>query len=162
MVISGYISAGPTIFTKLQHTVVMAATPTRLGFSFNFLSQSQPGPTGHANSNPQGHHLHWPWQWAGTSHTDTSHACAWHNPYKRAGSPNPLLTFWLGMTQVTSRSRHLSQTLARWLVHSTLTIYLIYSPVNLHLSTHSPAVAWQPHVNLKLVPIWQASILASY
>ena len=116
----------------------------------------------HANGSPQGYYLHWPWQWVGTSHTGTFHTCAWHNPYKRAGSPNPLLTFWLDVTQVASRSRHLSQTLSRSSVHLTLTSYLFYLHVDLHLSIHSPAEAWQPHMKLKLLLVWRAIILASY
>ena len=46
--ISGYIPAGPTIFTKLQHAVARVTVSTRLG-SFN---QSQPNPTHHANGSP--------------------------------------------------------------------------------------------------------------
>ena len=43
--------------------------------------------------------------------------------YKRASPPSPLLTFWLNVTPVTSRSRtrHLTWTLARLSVYSPFT-----------------------------------------
>ena len=45
MVLSGYIPAAATIFTKLQHAVAIAAAST----CFGLLNQSQPNPTVHAN-----------------------------------------------------------------------------------------------------------------
>ena len=54
MVLSGYIPAGPTIFTKLQYAVATVAIFTHLGF----LNQSQPDPTDGATGDPQGCHLH--------------------------------------------------------------------------------------------------------
>ena len=63
--------------------------------------------------------------------------------YKRAGSPSPLLTFWLNLTQVTSRSktRHLTQTCQ---TVGLLNIHLLtcLSAGDLHLTARSLAIAW--------------------
>ena len=62
--------------------------------------------------------------------------------YKRADSPGPLLTFWLNVIPVTSRSktRNLTLTLTRLLVHTTHSL-IPYFTHDLHRSTRSPAVA---------------------
>ena len=70
--------------------VAMVAVPP----IFSFLNQSHPDPTVHANGGPQGHHLYWPFQWlVPVTPAPAVHACG--KLYKRAGSPDPLLTFWL-------------------------------------------------------------------
>ena len=119
VVLMDYTPAAPPFLLTLQHVAVMVAAYTISAFQNN-----------HSPS-PGAMQMVAPMATICTSHSNGLVPVSWLCPpgmhmvplYKRASSPSPWLTFWLNVTQVTSRSRtrHLTQTLTRLSVYSPFT-----------------------------------------